>query len=125
MLLDFMRPPGLKATLASIGIAALLLAGVYLVRPSMAHRVYTIGWQNVPPFQEKRPDGSPGGLAVDLVREAARRQGVQLNWVWYPGSAETALKNEDVDLWPLITIHARAAERKTHLYQQAISAARP
>ena len=111
MLLDFMRPPGFKATLASIGIAALLSGGMYLVRPNMARRVYTIGWQNVPLFQEKRPDRCRG-LAVDLVLEAARRQGVQLKWVWYPGSAETALKNEDVDLWPLITITPERQKEK-------------
>jgi two-component system, cell cycle sensor histidine kinase and response regulator CckA len=104
MLLDFMRSLGFKATLASIGIAALLFAGVYLVRPRIGSRVYRIGWQNSPPFQEKADDGSPAGLAIELVREAARRRGVQLQWVWYPGSSEAALRNGDVDLWPLITI---------------------
>ena len=48
-------------------------------------RVYTIGWQNSPPFQQKAEDGSPAGLAIDLVRDAARRRGIRLQWVWYPG----------------------------------------
>jgi PAS domain S-box-containing protein len=104
MLPGFMRSPGFQGIWASIGIAALLAAGVYLVRPRIVRRVYRIGWQNVPPFQEKAADGSPTGLAIDLVREAARRRGIQLEWVWYPGSSETALRKGDVDLWPLITI---------------------
>jgi PAS domain S-box-containing protein len=63
-----------------------------------------IGWQDVPPFQYKAEDGSPAGLAVDLIREAARRRGIRLKWQWHPGSSEAALRNRQVDLWPLITI---------------------
>src|SRR5436190_3716767 len=104
MLLGLMRSLRFKAILASIGIAALLCAGVYFVRQRVLAPVYRIGWQNVPPFQEKAEDGSPAGLAVHLVREAARQRGIRLEWVWYPGSSESALRNRDVDLWPLITI---------------------
>ena len=48
------------------------------LRTRIADRVYVIGLQNVPPFQQKAEDGSPAGLAVDLVREAARRRGLLL-----------------------------------------------
>src|SRR5689334_15998413 len=72
--------------------------------PHIDDRVYVIGWQDVPPFQQKAADGSPAGLAVDLVGDAARRRGIRLRWQWYPGSAEAALRNRQVDLWPLITI---------------------
>src|SRR5437763_6718981 len=78
--------------------------GSRLVRPRIVDRVYTIGWQNTPPFQQRAEDGSPAGLAIDLVRDAARRRGIRLQWVWYPDSSEAALRDHKVDLWPLITI---------------------
>src|SRR5262245_31173594 len=88
-------------------IALLLASGTYLAINHLWRiddRVYRIGWQDVPPFQYKAKDGSLAGVAVELVRDAARRRGIRLQWVWYPGSSEGALRNRDVDLWPLITI---------------------
>jgi len=91
-----------------LGITLLILSGLYVhsvwFRPHLGNRVYRIGWQEVPPFQQKAEDGSPAGLAIDFVRSAAERSGIRLEWVFYPGSSETALRNHDVDLWPLITI---------------------
>jgi PAS domain S-box-containing protein len=92
----------------AIGLGFLLAAGLFigtrLYRPRIEDRVYRIGWQEVPPFQQKGKDGNPSGVAVDLVRDAARRRGIRLEWVWYPGSSEAALRNREVDLWPLITL---------------------
>jgi PAS domain S-box-containing protein len=76
-------------------------------------RVYRIGWENDPPFQQKGEDGTPSGLAVELVREAARRSGIRLEWVWQPGSSEDALRGNRVDLWPLITL---TPERKQFIH---------
>src|SRR4051794_18259260 len=91
-----------------LGIILLILSGLYVrsvwFRPHPGNRVYRIGWQQVPPFQQKAEDGSPAGLAIDFVRSAAERRGIRLEWVFYPGSSENALRNHDVDLWPLITI---------------------
>ena len=86
----------------------MLALGVYLGLNypwrHIENRVYRIGWQQVPPYQQKAEDGSPTGLAIDLVRDAARRRGIRLMWVWHPGSSEAALRNREVDLWPLITV---------------------
>jgi len=89
--------------------AAVFLACVatyaYLQRPRDFHqKVYRIGWQNDPPFQEPAADGSPSGLAVELVRDAARNRGIRLQWIRYPAGAEAALRSHSVDLWPLLTI---------------------
>src|SRR5512133_1537873 len=91
---------------AGIGVLLATAAGlaVFTFADRTSDRVYRIGWQEVPPFQTKANDGSPAGLAIDLVREAARRRGIRLEWVWYPNSSEKALRSRDVDLWPLITI---------------------
>ena len=43
-------------------------------------------------------------MAVELVREAARRRGISLEWVRWSNSSESALRSKRVDLWPLITI---------------------
>ncbi len=92
-----------------IGIAALLAAifvGGWLRfrQPDFSHRVYRMGWVSSPPFQLRGADGQPAGLAVDLVREAARRRGIALKWIYWNDSSESALRRNAVDLWPLITI---------------------
>ena len=66
-------------------------------------RTYRIGWQPSPPYQVSA-SGTPTGLAIDLLREAARRRGITLEWVFWNKSSEAALRSSSVDLWPLITI---------------------
>jgi PAS domain S-box-containing protein len=81
-------------------------------RTRVAQRVYRIGWQVDPPFQSADTDGKETGLAVDLVREAARRRGIQLQWIQRPDGAESALLSKAVDLWPFVT---QSPERE-HLF---------
>jgi ABC-type amino acid transport substrate-binding protein len=89
----------------SFGIVLLVVSGIYLrpilLRPQIEDRVYTIG---VSRLQEKSEDGSPTGLAIELIREAAKSRGIRLKWVTYPGSAEEALRNRHLDLWSRIVI---------------------
>jgi PAS domain S-box-containing protein len=94
---------GWIATIALLLASAGYRASAYHWR-NFEDRVYRIGWQDDPPFQQKGQDGAPTGLAVELVRDAARRRGVRLEWVWRPGNSEEALRNGTVDLWPLLTI---------------------
>ena len=49
-------------------------------------------------------NGEPTGIAVELVREAARRRGIRLEWVYRQDSSEAALRGGYVDLWPIMTI---------------------
>jgi PAS domain S-box-containing protein len=88
--------------------ASLLAVGGYLVatrnQRAMRERVYRIGWESDPPFQQRGADGAPTGLAVELVRKAAERQGIRLEWVWRPANSEVSLRSNRVDLWPLMTI---------------------
>jgi PAS domain S-box-containing protein len=89
-------------------LAAAAAAGTwawFALRPAVSRDVvYKIGWGPSPPFQVAMADGSPGGISVDLVRLAARRRGIQLQWVRWQDSSESALRSHSVDLWPLITI---------------------
>ena len=106
------------AWLAGAGLLA--WAGAYLAsEKSWRHstdRVYRIGWQEVAPFQFKDADGGPAGFSIEMVREAARRRRIRLDWVWHPASSEEALRHGDVELWPLIT---STPERRRFLHVSA------
>src|ERR1035438_2667603 len=68
----------------------LLLWGVSLVAvsPSAAQEgkpaSLKIGFQNSPPYQFPDAAGLPAGPAVELMRAAAAREGIRLEWVWAP-----------------------------------------
>src|ERR1035438_4166189 len=60
-----------------------------------------IGFQNSPPYQFSDAAGLPAGPAVELMRAAAAREDIRLEWVWAPDGPEKALVSGQVDLWPL------------------------
>ncbi len=86
---------------AAIGI----LIWIFFLHSRLEDRIFRIGWESDPPFQEAGPDGGPPtGLAIELVREAARRRGLRLEWQQQIQSSEASLLAHKVDLWPLMTI---------------------
>lgn len=93
-------------TLLALLVVALFVAValLYLTRTAAENRTYVIGWEVDPPDQVANKTGEPTGFAVELVREAARRSGIQLKWVEHPESSEAALRSKAVDLWPMMTI---------------------
>lgn len=101
----------------AIGIAGVLvLSALFFMSAQFRRqgsRIYRIGWEPDPPFQVLGPDGQPTGFCVDLIRKAAQRRGIRLEWVLHPESAEPALRNHSVELWPLITI---TPERKRFIH---------
>src|SRR5262245_40910856 len=104
-----------NSVLAVSGIVAIgAVSGWFWLRPrGLEDRVYRIGWMISPPFQVVGADGGASGISVDLVNLAARRRGIQLKWVQWNHSSESALISKCVDLWPLITI---TPERKKVLH---------
>jgi PAS domain S-box-containing protein len=82
-------------------------------KPTLTQRTYKIGWSKSPPFQVSGENGEPSGLAVDLVRSAAERRGIRLQWVYWADGSESALGGKVVDLWPIITI---TPERRQHFH---------
>jgi PAS domain S-box-containing protein len=88
--------------LALVGIVILGIA-IHRAVTGVENRVYTIGFESDPPYQVALPGGRPTGLAVEVVREAARRRGIQLKWVEEHGGSEKAIREKKVDLWPLMT----------------------
>ena len=47
------------------------------------------------------------------MREAARRRGIRLEWVRQADGPDAALREQKVDLWPLLTI---IPERKSYVH---------
>jgi PAS domain S-box-containing protein len=88
----------------------LVVAGVGLLiwhnakQTRITGRRYRIGWEPNSPSQLLGPNGEPTGFAVELLRQAARRRGIRLTWVYLPESAEAALRRGHADLWPVMTI---------------------
>lgn len=102
-----------KMVVGGAVILVAVLAWLQFGGPKVTPRVYRMGWTDSPPFEVRGADGQPTGLAVDLLRTAARRRGISLQWVYWRRNSEFALRDKIVDLWPLMTI---TPERLQHLY---------
>jgi ABC-type amino acid transport substrate-binding protein len=88
----------------SVGALLMIVALLSAIRITPEKRLYTIGWEVDPPDQVATKSGEPTGFAVELVREAARRRGIRLQWVLHPESSEAAVRSKSVDLWPMMVI---------------------
>jgi PAS domain S-box-containing protein len=69
--------------------------------PPVPQHPLRIGFESNPPVQILTDSGF-SGLGVDTVNEAAKRAGIELNWVETGTSSEEAFRNGLVDLWPLM-----------------------
>lgn len=70
-------------------------------------KVYRIGYGNDAPFHFDH-SGEPAGLAVELVKEAADRVGMQLEWI-----SNSGFDRKKMDFWVLMTIKPERKE-STH-----------
>src|SRR5262245_52816515 len=69
--------PKLCAALCVLALAATSCT----TRKGFSGRTVRIGFAYSSPYYMVTPDGSPRGFAVDLIREAARRQKIALQWI--------------------------------------------
>ncbi len=97
----------------AIGAAVLLLGAALLPPRAPLERTLTIGFQKSPPYHFPDAQGNPSGPAVDVVREAARREDIKLRWVYSPQGPEKALRSGALDLWPIL---GDVPERRRFLY---------
>ena len=86
-------------TAASTGLLAYLYH--YERVPPVPRRPLRIGFESNPPVQIKTAYGF-SGLAVDAVREAAGRAGIDLQWIETGQSSYESFQQGLVDLWPLM-----------------------
>lgn len=94
-------------------VAGALLAWRWMENRRILARTYRVGWTILPPLQTRGPSGAPTGLAVELIRDAAARRGVRLEWVRTTEDPERALLNGQVDIWTILTV---TPERQRRLY---------
>ena len=82
-----------------------LIAGValrYAAKPRVdRNREYTIGYGDYKPLHFVDENGNPSGLAVGIVKEAARRRGIRLKWVLSESSGIRGVQSGELDLWVL------------------------
>ena len=85
---------------------------------SIAHsdRAFSIGFQNSAPYHFPDVNGQPAGPAVEIVRTAAERLHIKLEWVYFAGGVDPALTSGGLDLWPLVS---DSPERRATLHVSA------
>ena len=98
--------------IAGLGIS---LSG-FLWTSGEADRALRVGFQNSPPYHFPDANGNPTGPAVDVVKEAARRRNIRLEWRYSTEGPERALASGLVDLWPIV---GDLPERQSLLYVSA------
>src|SRR6478672_3585782 len=83
-------------------IAGLLALWHFHARaPDFPTRPLRIGFENNPPLQIRTASGF-SGLSVEIASDAARRAGIELDWVETGTSSEEAFRKGLVDLWPMM-----------------------
>jgi PAS domain S-box-containing protein len=102
-----------RAVAGAGGIAGLAALWCFTARVPLApQRPLRIGFENNPPVQIRTKDGF-SGLSVETVNEAAKRAGIQLDWIETGTSSEQAFEKGMVDLWPLMV---DLPERRKFIY---------
>ena len=83
-------------------------AGQTCVRGSAqpAHRSVRIGVDQAAPYQSWVEGQGPVGFTVDVLGAAARKRGIDLQWIFCPEGPQKALAAGKVDLWPALASRA-------------------
>jgi signal transduction histidine kinase/CheY-like chemotaxis protein len=110
----FYRKSRWPLVIPTVLLVAAVCSGIYWLDLYPAtQRTLKIGFQHSPPYHFPDPSGAPAGPVVELVKAAAQRTGIRLEWVFSPEGPEKALGAGTVDLWPLL---ADLPERRRLLY---------
>lgn len=95
----------------SVLVVTLLFAAV-LSAQTERQRVRVGGGYSVP-WAFLGPDGTPTGFYVEVMKEAARREGLEFEIVFRKDGPENALRSGEIDLWAAAV---PTAERRKTLY---------
>jgi signal transduction histidine kinase/ActR/RegA family two-component response regulator len=103
-----------RALIAS-AFLAIACGAAYLAivrQPAWKQRTYKVAITHTPPLCDRGANGRPEGLAVAVIREAAHRRGIALEWVFVKNvMPETALEQNIVDIWPAVGVLDERKER--------------
>ncbi|HVI78472.1 MAG TPA: histidine kinase dimerization/phospho-acceptor domain-containing protein, partial [Candidatus Acidoferrum sp.] len=91
--------------------ALLLVSGALHILPAFSdpvrlRREVRIGVDQAAPYQSWREDYGPIGFTVDVLKNAAKRRGISLKWIFCREGPAKALAAGKVDLWPLVSVEA-------------------
>src|SRR5215472_18237745 len=101
---------GVVCILGAIGLTFWLRSNGASSRPQRRVR---IGFDQAAPYQSLSPAGGPVGFSVDVLSEAARASGIELDWQFHAEGPQHAFANHAVDVWPL---WASRAATKSKVY---------
>ncbi len=90
-------------TAAALALLALEVWQCGSFRGADRNRVYRIGFGDDRPLHFRDEEGQPAGLAVAMVREAARRRGIRLTWINTARPSLACLLDGQVDFWIVLT----------------------
>jgi PAS domain S-box-containing protein len=65
--------------------------------------IIRVGYRHYPPYYYATAGNHPHGMAVEVISQAAERQGIPLEWKQITGTSEDALVAGEIDLWPTLT----------------------
>jgi signal transduction histidine kinase/CheY-like chemotaxis protein len=105
---------GILAVTICVVVAARWWILVRRLDPVRATTPFRIGYRNSLPYIKIGSDGSPEGVAVDVINEAARRTQIPIRWVLATEGPETALTSGQADLWSAFAIDPE--RRKLSVY---------
>ena len=113
-----MKKAGLNRKLTISAVALICVAAVVALflradKPARFTRPLRIGFGNEEPAHFLGQDGQATGYAVAVLTEAARRAGMELQWVHTLDPPDTAMATNQVDLWPSVAI---VPERRGRMY---------
>src|SRR5438876_1289824 len=91
---------GMDVTRLRIGIIGAVTAialgtGYAFWHPQENSRTYRIGFEQSPPRQMVDAHGQPYGSSIDILREAARRAQIKLDWIYVPAGPDGGLRRGD------------------------------
>jgi signal transduction histidine kinase/ActR/RegA family two-component response regulator len=89
------------------GVFLLCLVTIACQRVSLggsAGQTIRVGYGNFPPYMIFRADGSPGGFVVEVVKDAVRRQGMEVEWVRVLGPPDEELRDNKIDVYAFLVI---------------------
>ncbi len=89
--------------LALSTLAVLAIFWFAKLHPTVPDRLYRVGVDHAPPYNVLAPGQPPTGLAVEVLREAARRRKIRLEFVPTDVPVDEAFRRGMVDLWPAAT----------------------
>src|SRR5581483_9024137 len=101
-----------RAIAAAITAIALACAGYwYATRiPKLAKRSVRIGVDQAAPYHTWEEGYGASGFTVDVIREAALRRGIELQWVPRLEGPRSHFARKTVDIWPLVTVPLQVAD---------------